>query len=67
MIMMNAIMMAMKIKVARVMGHAHVKVDVTEITSRAVIAMDFPARVGTNRGDWEETAYEKALMMLDPA
>jgi hypothetical protein len=28
--------------------------------------MSFEAPVGTNRGDWTEIAYEKALMMLGP-
>lgn len=62
----------MKIKVARVlehdgMVHAHVQVDVPEIKSRAVVAMAFPAPVGTNRADWVEAAYDKVLMKLDPA
>lgn len=69
---MSAIMMAMKINVARViehdgMAHAHVQVDVPEIMSRALITMHFPAPVRSHRADWEEIAYDKALLMLDPA
>ena len=47
--------------------HAHVQVDVPEIKSRAVIRMHFPAPANSNREDWADIAYDRALMMLDPA
>lgn len=51
----------------RQMVHAHVHVRVPGLTARAVIKIHFPAPADTSRVEWAEIAYEKALMMLDPA
>jgi hypothetical protein len=47
----------------RQMAHVHVP----GLNARAVIKMHFPAPADTNRVGWAEIAYEKALIMLDPA
>jgi len=48
-------------------GHAAVHVHVPGLNARAVIRMAFESPAGSSRDDWAEIAYEKALMMLDPA
>lgn len=45
--------------------YAHMPVP--GLKARAVIEMHFPAPADTNRAGRAEIAYEKALMMLDPA
>jgi hypothetical protein len=46
---------------------ATVEVDVPAINCRAVLSMTVPAPAGSTRADWAEIAYDRALMMLDPA
>ena len=74
-IMIMTIMMAMMIEVTGVMPmitmqgmvQAHVTVQVPALIARAVIEMTFPAPARSNRADWTKLAYDRALMMLDPA
>ena len=47
--------------------HATVHVHVPGLRGRATIRMAFQAPAGSNREDWAEITYERALMMLDPA
>ena len=47
--------------------HAHVQVLVPAHNAPAIIEMGFPTPAEPNRDDWAETAYEKSLVMLDPA
>ena len=47
--------------------HAAVHVHVPGVNARAVVRMAFESPAGSSRDDWAEFAYEKALMMLDPA
>jgi hypothetical protein len=47
--------------------HASVAVDVPEIGAQAHIDIRFPVPTGTGPEDWREEAYDRALMMLDPA
>jgi len=47
--------------------HASLAVGVLSISAQARIAMTFPPTVGTGPADWREQAYDRALMMLDPA
>lgn len=65
-------MIEMSINVSRVMliekmVHAGVDVQVPGLSAHAVISVSFPGPVGSNREDWEDIAYDKALLMLDPA
>jgi hypothetical protein len=46
---------------------ATVQVHVPAISCRAVLFMTFPAPAESTRANWAEIAYEKTLMMLDPA
>ena len=46
---------------------AAVPVHVPAINCRAVLSMTFPAPAESTRTDWAEMAYERALMMLEPA
>ena len=74
-VMIMSIMMAMTIKVTRVirmkdmpdMVQAHVAVKVPGLNARALIDMAFPAPAGSNRTECAEIDYDKALTMLDPA
>ena len=49
------------------MVHAVVQVHAPGLKARATIRMAFRAPAGSNREEWAEIAYERALMMLDPA
>lgn len=48
------------------MVHFTVPVHVPGLNGRATIDMAFRAPAGSSREEWEEIAYERALMMLDP-
>ncbi len=47
--------------------HASVAVDVPDINARARINMHFPAPKNAGPEDWRKEAYDRALMVLDPA
>jgi hypothetical protein len=47
--------------------NAGLSVEVPEIGAKARIEIRFPAPPGTGPDDWREEAYDRALMMLDPA
>jgi len=47
--------------------HAAVQVHVPSLNARAEIEMSFAAPVNSNREEWAEIAYDRALRMLDPA
>lgn len=48
------------------MVHFAVRVHVPGLNGRATIDMAFQAPAGSSREGWEEIAYERVLMMLDP-
>ena len=74
-IMIISIMIAMTMEVTRVehlkkmqgVVQTHIEVQVPGLNARAMIEMEFSIPTGTSRNDWAEIAYEKALLMLDPA
>lgn len=47
--------------------NASLSVDVPEIGAKARLEIRFPTPPGTGLDDWRELAYDRALMMLDPA
>lgn len=49
------------------MIEAYVQVHVPAISTRGMLCMFFPAPAESNRDDWAEIAYDRALEMLDPA
>jgi len=49
------------------MVYAAVRVQGPGLNARAAISMTFSAALVMTREDWAEIAYERALMMLDPA
>lgn len=62
----------MEIRVAKIstltgVVYATVDVDVPNIAAKARINMHFPAPPGTGPKHWRKFAYDRALMMLDPA
>lgn len=65
-------MLPMTITVVRVVAeggfvHASIAVEVQKIRALARIDLNFPAPTGATMVDWKELAYDRALMMLDPA
>ena len=47
--------------------HAVLDLTAPSIGATARIAMAFAPRADTGPADWREEAYDRALMMLDPA
>lgn len=54
-------------RTAGIAVHAAVEVHVPGLNARTEIMMAFEALAGSNRRDWAEIAYERALFVLDPA
>lgn len=68
----GTIMMPMTIRIMNVSAqhgvvYASIRADVPELGAIARIAVRFAAPSGTDERDWREEAYDRALMMLDPA
>jgi hypothetical protein len=58
---------AMEVSADAGLVNASLSVDVPEIGAKAHIEIRFSAPAGTRPNDWWEEAYDRALMMLDPA